>query len=95
MQRKIRAVGVLAYWAVLGAAILGWLRLRKSTPGIARLLLPYCALATALHFPFTMNTRLRVPFIDPLLCVFAGIALAANSPPRNEQAPIQAGNPSS
>lgn len=91
LQRKIRAVGVLAYWAVLGAAILGWLRLRKSNPGIARLLLLYCALATALHLPFTMNTRLRVPLIDPLLCVLAGIALAANSPGSDEQAPIQAG----
>ena len=90
-QRKIRAVGVLAYWAVLAAAILGWLRLRKSTPRIAHLLLLYCVLATVLHLPFTMNTRLRVPLIDPLLCVLAGIALAPGSPRTSEQAPVQPG----
>lgn len=90
-QRKFRAVGVLAYWAVLVAAILGWLRLRKSTPHIAHLLLLYCALATVLHLPFTMNTRLRAPLIDPLLCVLAGIGLASNSPRTSEQATIQRG----
>jgi hypothetical protein len=90
-QRQLRVVGVLAYWVVLAVAILGWLRLRKSTPGIANLLLLYCALATALHLPFTMNTRLRVPLIDPMLCVLAGIALASNSPRTGEQATAQPG----
>jgi len=91
VQRKLRAVGVLAYWALLAVAMLGWLRLRKSTPRIAYLLLLYCALATALHLPFTMNTRLRVPLIDPLLCVLAGIALAPGSPRASEHAHTQTG----
>jgi len=80
-QRKLRAAGVLLYWAILVAAILGWFRLRKSSPRIAHLLLLYCVLATLLHLPFTMNTRLRVPLIDPALCTLSAIALARTSPP--------------
>jgi len=91
LQRKLRAVGVLSYWAVLSVAIAGWLRLRKFAPRIAHLLLLYCVLATVLHLPFTMNTRLRVPLIDPLLCVLAGIALASNLPRASELEPVQRG----
>jgi 4-amino-4-deoxy-L-arabinose transferase-like glycosyltransferase len=65
LHRKLHAVGVLVYWVVLFVASVGWLRLRKSTPRIAHLLLLYCVLAIALHLPFTMSTRLRVPLIDP------------------------------
>jgi 4-amino-4-deoxy-L-arabinose transferase-like glycosyltransferase len=91
LQRKLRAAGVLVYWGVLAAAILGWLRLRKRAAQIAHLLLLYCVFATVLHLPFTMNTRLRVPLIEPLLCVLAGIALASGSPRSTEQAHAQPG----
>ncbi len=76
-QRLLRAIGVLIYWAVLGVAILGWFRLRKAKPRIAYLLLLYCVAATILHLPFTMNTRYRVPLVDPLLCILAGGQISA------------------
>lgn len=75
-QRHIRAAGVFIYWGVLAAAIFGWLRTKKVAPRAGWLLLVYCLFATLLHLPFTMNTRLRAPLVDPILCVFAGIALA-------------------
>ncbi len=75
-QRKLRAAGVLIYWAILAAAIFGWIRLRKVSPRIADLFLLYCLFATILHLPFTMNTRLRSPLIDPLLCVLAAVAVS-------------------
>ena len=71
-QKLIRAIGVLFYWATLAGALLGWFRLRRAAPRTAHLLLFYCVLATILHLPFTMNTRLRVPLVDPLLCVLTG-----------------------
>ena len=71
-QRLIRAIGVLLYWAILAAALYGWFHLRRTGPRTANLLLLYSVLATMLHLPFTMNTRLRVPLVDPLLCILAG-----------------------
>jgi 4-amino-4-deoxy-L-arabinose transferase-like glycosyltransferase len=71
-QRMLRAIGVLFYWATLGVAILGWFRLRKTASQTAYLLLLYCVAVTMLHLFFTMNTRLRVPFVDPLLCILVG-----------------------
>lgn len=86
-QRRLRATGVFVYWTVLMGAILGWLRIRKSNPRIAYLLLVYCLFATLLHLPFTMNTRLRVPLVDPVLCVLAGIALSPVLTGRKEMTP--------
>jgi len=71
-QRLIRAIGVLLYWAILAGALFGWFRLRRTALRTAHLLLFYCVLATMLHLPFTMNTRLRAPLVDPLLCILAG-----------------------
>ena len=71
-QRLIRAIGVLLYWAILAGALFGWFRLRRTAPRTAHLLLFYCVLATMLHLPSTMNTRLRAPLVDPLLCILAG-----------------------
>jgi len=71
-QRLIRGIGVLCYWAILVGALFGWFRLRRSAPRTANLLLLYCVLVTILHLPFTMNTRLRVPLVDPLVCILAG-----------------------
>ena len=75
-QRKLRAAGVLIYWAILVAAIFGWFRIKKASPRVAHLFLLYCLFATVLHLPFTMNTRLRSPLIDPLLCVLAAVAVS-------------------
>jgi 4-amino-4-deoxy-L-arabinose transferase-like glycosyltransferase len=76
-QRILRAAGVFFYWGTLAVAILGWLRLRTATPRIANLLWLYCVAATVLHLPFTMNTRLRVPLIDPIICILVGGELSA------------------
>jgi hypothetical protein len=74
LQRALRGVGVLAYWTVLCLAVPGLVFLRRSPSlGIARAFLLYMLIVTVLHVPFNMNTRYRVPLIDPLLAVLAGI----------------------
>jgi 4-amino-4-deoxy-L-arabinose transferase-like glycosyltransferase len=76
-----RAAGVLVGWGILGTAILGWFRLRERNSPLARVFLLYAVLVTAMHLPFVMNTRLRMPFVDPLLAALAGIgALTLISP---------------
>jgi len=69
--RIARAGGVAIYWGLLTLAFAGWLHVRARIPAAAHLFLFYCVLATVLHAPFNMNTRLRVPLIDPLLPVLA------------------------
>ena len=32
----------------------------------------YALMVTAMHLPFVMSTRLRMPFMDPILGVLAG-----------------------
>lgn len=83
-QRLIRAAGVFIYWGVLTAAIFGWLRIKKVAPRVAWLLLAYCLIVTLLHLPVTMSTRLRVPLVDPILCVLAGIAVSPVSAERRK-----------
>ncbi len=74
--RMLRAAGVLMYWALLGLAVLGWLRLRSSNNSsnnrMAQMFLLYALMVTAMHLPFVMSTRLRMPFMDPILGVLAG-----------------------
>jgi 4-amino-4-deoxy-L-arabinose transferase-like glycosyltransferase len=78
LQRALRGIGVLAYWAVLCLAIPGLVFLKRSPRvGIARAFLFYMLVVTVLHVPFNMNTRYRVPLIDPLLAVLAGIGCAS------------------
>ncbi|MGH9685950.1 MAG: ArnT family glycosyltransferase [Candidatus Acidiferrales bacterium] len=71
LVRAARAGGVLVYWVLLAFGIAGWFRLRSRSSGLARVFLFYVILATVLHVPFNMNTRLRMPFIDPLLAILA------------------------
>ena len=80
--RIARAGGVVAYWLLLALALAGWFRLRARNPDVARLFLFYCVLVSILHVPFNMNTRLRVPLIDPLLTVLAGAGWLALANPR-------------
>lgn len=70
-ERILRAAGVLSYWLVLAAALLGYTRLRHSHPAIATLFLLYASTITVLHLPLVMNTRLRIPLLDPLLVILA------------------------
>jgi 4-amino-4-deoxy-L-arabinose transferase-like glycosyltransferase len=71
-DRRIRFAGVLAYWLTLLLAAGGWWRLREIKPRIATVLLIYAAAFTALHLPLVMNTRLRIPLLEPLLVMLAG-----------------------
>jgi 4-amino-4-deoxy-L-arabinose transferase-like glycosyltransferase len=71
-QRKLRAAGVIAYWSVLALALLGWVSLLSSSRDLAFAVAFYVVAITAAHLPFPMNTRLRIPFFDPLLAVLAG-----------------------
>lgn len=74
--RILRAGGVLVYWALLGLAVLGWLRVRSSSEGMAQIFLLYALLVTAMHLPFVMSTRLRMPFMSPLMAILAGCGVA-------------------
>ncbi len=71
-QRLLRSVGVVCYWFVLVLAILGWGRLLKMERPAALSLGFYVLFVTVAHLPFVMNTRLRIPFFDPLFAVLAG-----------------------
>jgi hypothetical protein len=75
-ERFERGTGVVAYWGILAMALFGWFQLRARNVQLARIFLFYAALVTAMHAPFVMNTRLRMPFIDPLLAVLAGLGAA-------------------
>jgi hypothetical protein len=75
-QRLFRWSGVLVYWALLALAILGWFRLRRSKPLLARVFLFYAIVLTALHLPFPMITRLRIPLIDPVIVILSGAAFS-------------------
>ncbi len=75
LQRLIRGAGVVVYWVLLALAIGGWLQLESRKSPWSYPLLFYAVLVTVMHIPFTMNTRLRVPFIDPLVAVLAGIGV--------------------
>jgi hypothetical protein len=77
-QRLFRWGGVLSYWVLLSLGIMGWLRTRRSAPVLARTFLLYVVLLTALHLPFPMITRLRIPFMDPLIAILAGASFSSD-----------------
>ncbi len=74
VQRLLRSGGVLVYLVFLTLGAVGWLRARKSVPVLAWTLFLYVVLLTALHLPFPMITRLRIPFMDPLIAILGGAA---------------------
>ena len=74
-QRSIRRIGVLVYWVLLLLSAVGLLFLARFSRVRALLLSAYLLFITVAHLPFVMNTRLRIPFIDPLLAVLAAGAL--------------------
>ena len=75
-DRIMRAGGVLFYWGLLALAIAGWFRVRSQHVRAAWIFLLYAVLVTAMHLPFVMSTRLRMPLIDPMLAMLAGDWLA-------------------
>jgi 4-amino-4-deoxy-L-arabinose transferase-like glycosyltransferase len=84
-QRALRAIGVFAYWPILGLAVIGWFFLRREKPALAQVFLLYILLVTVLHLPFNMNTRYRIPLMDPLLVVLGAGTMATLVDRRSEQ----------
>jgi len=74
-QRRLRAAGVVAYWMALAFGLSGWMSLFSSSRVAAALIAFYAVFVTAAHLPFVMDTRLRIPFLDPLIAVLAGAGL--------------------
>jgi 4-amino-4-deoxy-L-arabinose transferase-like glycosyltransferase len=70
-QQRLRAFGVITYWLVLISALVGILVLASFWRAAAIWIALYLSFVTVAHFPFVMNTRLRIPFVDPLLTVLA------------------------
>jgi 4-amino-4-deoxy-L-arabinose transferase-like glycosyltransferase len=70
-----RACGVAAYWVFLFLAMRGWWSLRRKDSRTADLFLFGLTVITVAHLPFAMNTRIRIPLIDPLLAIFAAAGL--------------------
>jgi hypothetical protein len=79
-QRSIRMLGVLAYLVVLGFAFRGIVHLCKTQPKVASLFILYAVGFTILHLPFVMNTRLRIPLMEPLIIILAGVGSASLGP---------------
>lgn len=76
-ERALRAAGVVCYWLVLAAAVIGGFRLRRTHPAIAALFLLYASTLTLLHLPLVMNTRLRIPLLDPMIVILASLAFCS------------------
>jgi 4-amino-4-deoxy-L-arabinose transferase-like glycosyltransferase len=70
-NRILRGVGVVVYWIALTFAIAGWKYLYSSSRIIALTFAFYMLFVTLAHLPFVMNTRIRIPFFDPLICILA------------------------
>jgi Dolichyl-phosphate-mannose-protein mannosyltransferase len=75
--RVLRATGVVAYWIALALALVGLIKLFSTRRVAAITTLAYALFVTAAHLPFVMNTRLRIPFVDPLVAVLAAGGLLA------------------
>jgi 4-amino-4-deoxy-L-arabinose transferase-like glycosyltransferase len=69
--RFLRMVGVIFYWFSLAVAAAGLRKLLRVDSRLAWALILYLIIATGLHILFAMNTRLRVPLVDPLICILA------------------------
>jgi 4-amino-4-deoxy-L-arabinose transferase-like glycosyltransferase len=98
IQRKLRAIAVIVYWLVLIFALCGLFCVSLSRAA-TKLIFFYVLFITLAHLPFVMNTRLRIPFFDPLLAILSagGIAflvqnlcLALYSSSSSESAPNRA-----
>lgn len=71
-ERAIRIAGVSIYWIVLAIAIVGLYHLRNTRPELGDWVILYLVGITLVHLPFVMNTRLRIPLVEPLIIVLAG-----------------------
>lgn len=69
--RLLRISGVVFYWVSFAMAAAGTRKLLRVDSRLAWTLILYVIVATGLHLAFAMNTRLRVPLVDPLICILA------------------------
>jgi 4-amino-4-deoxy-L-arabinose transferase-like glycosyltransferase len=83
VQRLMRTGGVVAYWIVLVFAAKGWRALYNVNRSAAFIVAFYLLFITLAHLPFVMNTRLRIPFFDPLLATLAAGGLPIAVPINN------------
>jgi len=74
----LRIAGVGFYWLSLAVAVAGMKKLLRVDVHLAHTLIIYVVIATGLHLLFAMNTRLRVPLVDPLICVLATYPFATS-----------------
>jgi 4-amino-4-deoxy-L-arabinose transferase-like glycosyltransferase len=75
LNRRLRKSAVILNWVILALAIVGWRYLYLSARSVAWVLLFFILFVTLSHLPFVMNTRIRIPFFDPLLCIMAAAGL--------------------
>jgi hypothetical protein len=64
-----RRASLLADFAAGGMRLVGC---RQIKPRLVTVLLVYAAGSTLLHLPLVMNTRLRIPRLEPLFVILAG-----------------------
>jgi hypothetical protein len=84
--RLLRMSGVVFYWFSLAMGAIGLRKLFRSDPSLAVTFAIYFSIATCLHLLFAMNTRLRVPLIDPLVCILMSFPIL-NDLGRREKEP--------
>src|SRR5262249_15807218 len=88
-QNLLRWGGVISYWVFLLCGVFGFLRARTSAPLLGATFLVYVVLLTALHMPFPMITRLRIPFMEPLIAILAGATFSGAGGRRGEEAALR------
>lgn len=76
LLRALRAAAVFLVWAALLLAAMGWKSLARIHHPEAVLVIGYAVAVTAVHLPFIMASRYRIPFLSPLVILLAGIGLA-------------------
>lgn len=73
--RVLRAAAVFIGWGAFLLALFGWRALARFHQSEARLLAVYAVVITAVHMPFIMASRYRIPFISPVVILLAGAGL--------------------
>lgn len=77
LLRALRVIAVFISWGCFVLAFLGWKALARVYPSEGWLLVGYAVVITAIHLPFIMATRYRIPFISPVVILLAGAGLLA------------------
>lgn len=68
----MRGIGVLGYLIIFVLASIGLLQLYRTRPQLALVSVFYAVGYTVLYLPLVMDTRLRIPLMEPVLTLLAG-----------------------